>query len=320
MTIRRLPILTLGLVLLGLPLEAPSEPRITLVSGSRPDGAATDLWLAILRRRLTQSRYDSVAAICRGRTAEERAWADLIDSQSRRWPRLAVPLLGLFDSTAVDSVRVVLGNRGGEDAFTHDSMTIGFDLAALQRVYGAAAAPENAERLDRFFRHEFVHLLQKRWLARHPFPLTSPFRVALFDAWAEGLGNYFSLSAQWQPNEHAPSARTSRVLAALQPRFVARMAALPCADSTSAVSLLADLSSGPFEQKWGALPVALWLLADADTNPRALHAFAEAGPGGVLALAERHLPRSLADSLPDPSKPARECTMQGPPPCVRAPR
>lgn len=295
-------------LLLSLPLGRFSDPGIAVVSGSRADGSSTDLWLAMLRRRLPPAQYDSVAAIRRGRTAEEEAWANLIGTRTAGWPRLSRPLLALFDSTRVDSVRVVLGNRGGEDAFTHDSLTIGFDLAALYRVYGPAADPGNADRLDRFFRHEFVHLLQKRWLARHPFPLTSPYRTALFDAWAEGLGNYFSLSPQWQPTDHIPSARTTRVLADLEPRFARHMAALACADSATAQPLLATLSSGPFEQKWGALPVALWLLADGDTNPTALRSFAQAGPPGVWELASRHLPRGLGGSLPDPRRGAGTCS------------
>jgi hypothetical protein len=67
----------------------------------------------------------------------------------------------------------------------------------LQAYYGDAGLPENAERINRFFRHEFVHLLQKAWLPRHPWAMDSPLRTALAEIWAEGLGNYHSLSARW---------------------------------------------------------------------------------------------------------------------------
>ena len=295
------PVRTLGLFL-GVAVFhtaalQPPRPRIRIVSGSRPDGGPTDLWLTILRRRLSPADYDSVMGIRRPRSAEQQAWARLVEARAKHWPEAVAPLQTLFDSTTVDSLRVVLGNRGGEDAFTHDSLTIGFDLAALQRVYGDAAGPENADRLDRIFRHEFVHLLQKRWLRRHPFAPASPLEAAVLDAWAEGLGNYYSLSARWRPTDQIPSPLTAKALDELQHRFVARMTALACADSVAAIPLLADLSSGPFDKKWGALPVALWLLAEADTDPSALHAFATAGPGGVWTLAERHLPSNLADSL-----------------------
>lgn len=296
LSLARLVALILGLTAFRSP-ATPLPPDIQIVSGSRPDGSATDLWLAILRRRLPPAAFDSVAAIRRRRSQEEAAWALLVEGRAADWPAEARTLQTLFNTTTVTRVTVVLGNRGGEDAMTHDSMTIAFDLTALQRVYGPATTPENADRLDRFFRHEFIHLLQKRWLQRHPFVPTGPLELALVDAWTEGLGNYYSLSARWQPTLHGPSPLTAKTLAELQPRFVARLVALACADSASAQVLLADLSAGPFDQKWGALPVALWLLADSQTNPDALRAFAAAGPTGIWALAERHLPPSLADSL-----------------------
>ena len=307
MSISRLTLLTL----LALPLLAtPPRPRVVIVSGSRPDGQATDLWLAILRRRLSPTEYDSVAALRRARSAEEQRWADLVQARSGDWPQAAADLASLFDSTRVDSLRVVLGDRGAEDAFTHDSLTMGMDLAALQRVYGDAGHAENGDVLDRLFRHEFVHLLQKRWLAQHPAVPASPVEAAVLDAWEEGLGNYYSLSARWRSRDGVPSAAAAKALDDLAPKFTARMSALACADSASAVRLLAGLSSGPFDQKWGALPVALWLADEADTQPDALHRFAKAGPPAVWALAMRHLPQGLADSLAAARRRGHSCRPQ----------
>lgn len=290
-------------------LRSPHQrpPHIQVLSGSRADGGSTDLWLAILRRRLAPQAFDSVAAIRQPRSREEQAWARLVERHAKRWPRAAESLRTLFDSVSVATVRVVLGNRGGEDAFTHDSVTIGMDLGALQRVYGDATIPENADRVDRFFRHEFVHLLQKRWLSRHPVVVTSPLEAATLDAWEEGLGNYFSLGPTWWPSGGAASPLTTTTLGTLEPVFVSRLTALACADSITARPLLADLSSGPFAHKWGAVTVALWLLADVQRDPGALHAFAIAGPDAVWKLAERHLPRELADSLQPVRAGARAC-------------
>jgi hypothetical protein len=289
------------------PQRPAAEVRIAIHDGSRPDGTATDLWLTLLRRRLSPSQYDSVAVLRLARSPAERAWLDLIRIRSARWPNLTPALLTLFDSLVVDSVRIVVGDRGADDAFTHDSLTIGFDLSALQRVYGDAAGQENPDRLDRFFRHEFVHLLQKRWLRRHPYAPTSPLEAALFDAWAEGLGNYYSLSSSWGPTDHVPSPLVSRALHDLEPRLVGRMSALACADSLTAGPLLAGLSSGPFDQKWGALPVALWLLAEVQYDPAALHHFATAGPAGFWELATHHLTGALRDSLVALRDPGRGC-------------
>lgn len=68
------------------------------------------------------------------------------------------------------------------------------------------------------------------------------------------------------------------VLAALEPILVERFVALACADSAAAGRLLKGMSSGPFTKKWGALPVALWLLADQTVDKDALHRIATGGP------------------------------------------
>lgn len=289
-------------------LPAPPPPRISVLSGSQPDGSATELWLAILRRRLDSATFDSVARLRVPLTPEQTAWARLIDARAPTWPAAADSLATLFPLPPLTEARVVVGNRGGEDAMSHDSLTLAFDLAALQRAYGAADQPDNADRMDRFFRHEFVHLLQKRWLHRHPFTPHSPVEQAVLEAWAEGLGNYYSLSPAWRPTGIQPSAQTVRTLTQLEPRFVARFTALACADSVAARRLLADLSNGPFTQKWGALPVALWLQQDQASNPATLEAFATAGPMAVWELAYHHLPPSLADSLAAARRRAGQCS------------
>ena len=162
---------------------------------------------------------------------------------------------------------------------------------------GRRSAPENQARIDRFFRHEFAHVLQKAWLAQHPWPGNTPLRAALLDIWTEGLGNYYSLSEQWSGEGGARSATTSRVLAELEPRFVARLAALACATSAATPALLAGLASGPFEKKWGALPAALWLKEEPGPAADALSRFVHAGPDGVWGLALRHLPPDLQRAL-----------------------
>lgn len=289
--------------------QTPAAPTVTVVYGTTADGGATDLWLAILRRRLAAQAYDSVAPLIRPILPEEQAWAALIETRARAWPAEVAPLEALFPGIPSRPIRVVLGNRGAEDAFTHDSLTIGFDLAALVRAYGSASAADNAERLDRFFRHETIHTLQKRWLAQHPFPVGAPMDMALLDIWLEGLGNYYSLSPRWYSGpDRGPSALAAQTLAALEPRFVGRMAALACADSAAAQPLLADLSAGPFTQKWGALPAALWLLAEQGADASALRRFVTDGPVGVWRLAQRHLPGALADSLAGTRSRATACS------------
>lgn len=276
--------------------DVPLRPRpaLRLVPGTTPDGMATAQWLAMLRRRLTPAAYEAVAGLRRPLTAEERGWAELIASRLVPWEREIPALVDLFAPIAPPpAVVIVIGNRGAEDAFTHDPQTMGFDLAALLREYGTAEGAGNADRMDRFFRHEYVHLLQKAWLAAHPVEAGTPVRRALVEMWGEGLGNYYSLSARWRAGEEGPSAHAAATLAVLEPRLAARLAALACATRVSEVALTADLSSGRFDLKWGALPVALWLERETRTSPGALRRHVQAGPEGVLALAARELPQPL---------------------------
>jgi hypothetical protein len=263
-----------------------------------PTGQASEQWLAMIRKRLPPERYDSLSPLRRPLTSDEAAWYGLIRSRVESWegmvPALAEPFA---PSSPPAEVLIVAGNRGAEDAFTHDPTTIGFDLAALQANYGAARLPENRERIDRFFRHEFVHLLQKAWIADHPVRLDTPLRAALAEIWAEGMGNYQSLSARWLTKDGRRSPTAARALAELEPRFVARLAALACAGSEAAPPLLADLSNGPFDRKWGALPAALWLESEPGTPREVLHRFVVTGPEGVWKLAERHLPLALRPVL-----------------------
>src|SRR4051794_29263766 len=101
------------------------------------------------------------------------------------------PIGEFFSPTAsAPDYTIERGNRGSDDAFTHDAATIGFDLSALQSTYGDASTPENIDRIDRFFRHEFTHIMQKPWLQAHPWKPATPLGAALLDIWAEGLGNY----------------------------------------------------------------------------------------------------------------------------------
>jgi hypothetical protein len=271
--------------------------NLEVVTAVTSDGRATDDWLAILRTRLDPARYDSVASLKKLLAPEEASWDSLIRSREATWLAFTGPIISLYaPAEAPPMVRIILGNRGGEDAFTADPRTIGFDLSRLFAVYGSADDPANAARMDRFFRHEFSHILQKAWLAAHPWPINSPLDAALFDIWTEGLGNYYSLSDQWIDSNAELTTRARQTLAVLEPRFVSNLRALACADSASAAPLLVTLSSGPFDRKWGALPVALWLASESQPDT-AIRRFIVAGRAGVWDLAARRIAPEFQDSL-----------------------
>lgn len=289
-----------------LALGAPSPPLpaqegfvIEVVTAVTPEGAPTELWLDLVRRlRSSESAVSAATAVRRPLADGELAWERLIRSRVEAWQARRAELARPFQPVALPgSIRIVLGNRGAEDAFTHDPRTIGLDLSRLVSEYGAAASAENRERIDRFFAHEFTYLLQKAWLAERPLRTGKPYARAELGMWLEGLGNYYSLSGKWRSTHGIASPAARAALAELEPVLVAHMAALACASEEDAAPLLGTLSMGPFTRKWGALPVALWLEAEASADTDALTRFVQMGPTGVHDFVRHHLPPTLAADL-----------------------
>lgn len=280
------------------------EPSLRVIDGTTETGQATELW----RTMIQTLRDRSANGMQKPLTPAERAWAESIRSSSARWESEIPKLVANFPQLeAPDGVRIVIGNRDGEDAFTHDATTIGFDVERLSALYGDAMLVDNVSRMDRFFRHEYVHLLQKAWLTSHPYPADTPLRAALLGIWKEGLGNYYSLSGRWRTAEGGASEAARQRLSELEPRFVARLAALACAPASSAGKLTRDLSMGAFDRKWGALPVALWLDEETRQSDDALRRFVTLGPDGIWPVAERHLDAGEAAVLREARAAAELC-------------
>jgi hypothetical protein len=300
--------LALVFVACSAPVAAASPTRIEVRLEVDPAGAPGALWLELLAKRLPAPAVAAAAAERRPATPGDLAWIELVRSRVPHWQARVVALAEPFDPVAPPAaVRVVLGNRGGEDAWTHDPTTIALDVARLQREYGAASEAENGARIDRFFAHEFTHLMQKAWLPAHPQPMATPFELAELEMWTEGLGNWYSLSERWRSTPEGPSAVTRERLAALGPVLVERMRALACATPEESARLRADLSNGPFTRKWGALPVALWIEIESAGSPQARREFVRGGVDSVSRLARAHLPPDLAAALDRARERSRNC-------------
>lgn len=278
---------------------APASLPVTVTLGVEGDGTATAAWRDALRVWHGDEALGLVLRDQHALTEEEAAWAALIQRRAPAWARMTDSLRLPFEGVVPpDTVHVVLGNVGGQDAFTFSDSTMGFDLQRLGALYEEATAAENGDRIDRFFAHEFTHLMHKAWRKARGLALASPLDRALWDCLVEGLGNYRSLSGRWVEPDGALTPHARDVLARLQPVFVARLAALEHASEAEAAGLMEGLSSGPFDQKWGALTVALWLAQEARGDDRRLRRWVEAGPRGVLTLARTYLPEDLRSGLP----------------------
>jgi hypothetical protein len=296
-------ILSLFLCLIAIQIHAQNmTPELILQPGTRQDGAATPEWIEAIRSRHDRERLADLQHARKPLTGEEWSWIDHIEHKIPIWLQMVDSLRIPFRYvTPPRQITILLGNIAGTDAFTSGDSTIGFDVGQLYNLYGSAAEPDNGNRIDRFFAHEFTHVLHKAWRRKHHLTFESPFEFALWECLTEGLGNYRSLSSRWTQEDGSLSTHALDVLDRLQPVFVERMSALKTATEEESVALMDGLSMGPFEQKWGALTVALWLTQATQGEDYNLQPWVDAGPSGVLVLAQKYLPEDLKIMMPQPN-------------------
>ena len=257
-------------------------------------------WLAAIEDRVTKDALARIKQERRPLSPAELAWLERFRENLPRWAARAPALHVPFDGVVAPArVSLLFGNRGGDDGFTSGDHTIAVDLGAWVHAYGEATAPGNDERIQRILSHEYTHLLSRAWEKMHRVPRDTPLERALWTCFHEGLGNYRSLSEKWRTPGGALTDHARAALARLEPIFVEKMAALTLASKAAQEEqLLAGIDRGRFDQKWGAVTVALWLADEARGDDRNLKPWVDAGPAGVLTLARRHLSPDRARRLP----------------------
>ena len=280
-------------------LAADTRTELIIRSGQDPGGRPTQEWLRAIAVFHDDQSLRDISQSSTPLSDEQALWADLIERRALQWPDQINHLLTPFRGISPPGrVVIILGNVGGSDAFIAENINIAFDLSRMQLLYGSADSQSNTDRVDRFFAHEFTHLLHKEWRRTYQPSIQTPLEQALWGCLAEGLGNYRSLSARWTNAQGDLSQHAKDVLTRLQPVLVERLSALEHASTEEAGELMKGLSLGPFEEKWGALPVALWLTQEAKGDDRVLQEWVDAGPWGIVDLAAKHLPAELAAQLP----------------------
>lgn len=272
---------------------------LSVRNGFTETGSITGEWKEAIHNRHTEESLQAVASTERNITEQESEWMRLVNENVQVWKGMVDSLRIPFkDISPPDTVVILLGHQGGNDAFVFAPSTICFDLSQLQAEYGNAMGEGNRERLNRFFAHEFTHVLHKSWARKNHLQLRTPFELALWECLTEGLGNYRSLFSRWVNEEGELTDHALSTLSKLQPIFVERLSALEHASANEATPLLQGLSMGRFDEKWGALTVALWLVRETQWNDRNLGKWVEKGPYGVLELGRIHLPEELQGKMP----------------------
>ncbi len=252
-------------------------------------------WLNALQRRHSQQFLDSLSQIERPLDSLEQGWVHMIESRLPIWSSYKDSLEVPFTNVQIaDTVFVLLGYLGNNDGFTYQLNTVCFDLTALGRVYGPASKQGNDNLIDRLFAHEFTHLVHKQWAREHALRPQTFKDSILWECLYEGIGMYRSLNKRWFPIDDKLPQRTEDLMADLTPVFTSRLVAIhENLNPTEAEkdSLHHRLSHGPVPKKWGAMPVAIWMMQEANGDSRSLQAIISKGPDGVLDLAKKYLPK-----------------------------
>ncbi len=282
--------------------EANQEPqyKITLERGVDGHGYPTKVWLESMRGRVSAEELARIRKTPKDPTAAELAWKTLISDRLVTWenkiPDLALPFVGVVIPPRIS---IVTGTVGSLDAYMSHKYetTIFFNISVLLREYGDATSEKNRDRIDRFFAHEFTHVLHFRWQKNNPYTTDTHLTRALKTCLVEGIGHLRSISKKWHDGNDGLTPHASETLTILEPIFVRRLTALCTATDAEASELTADLAMGRFDRKWGALTVALWLADETRDDERKLRKWVKLGPKGIVTLAMKHLPEKLAVEL-----------------------
>ena len=254
---------------------------------------ASATWLKALRSRMPADKVDSISKVRQQVTVLEKGWKQLIETKAFNWKYFRDSLSIPFGSLKLsDTIYILTGYGGYDDAFTYGSQTVCLDLTALQMEYGNADLPENNSRMDRLFAHEYTHLLHKAWAIKTKLELKTFRDSILWECLYEGIGMYRSLNARWLPVEGKLPAITIQALKELYPVFAERIQVIGSRGQLTAqerISLNKNLSRGPVNKKWGAFPVAIWLALEAGGDDQKLAYWVNLGPEAVTMLSKKYL-------------------------------
>lgn len=303
----QLLLLLFGLLNLSCDPQQKSQPAVDTVSDlvqvnlCIENNKISADWKNALATRQSQQYLDSLSGVIRELTKEESDWYQLITSRTQRWAQLRDSLKVPFGNLYIhDTTHIFLGYQGSDDGFTYGYQTICFDLTALHGEYGSATDSINTDRIDRLFAHEYTHLLSKEWARQNGLKLDNFRDSILWECMYEGLGMYRSMSAKWFPEKDSLSPAAIEAFENLYPTFSERMSiilSIPELSENHKARLHKNLSRGSMTQKWGALPVAVWIALEAKGNDKNLEKWINKGPDAVVPLALKYLPPEYSAHL-----------------------
>ncbi len=276
----------------------PAPPAFDVEVCVNPDGTATPTWSEGIAVAIGTERAKELEAERQPLTPEELAWLQVVRESLPGLAARAREMATWFDLEPFDAT-VAVGNRGSSDAFGWVPDHIGINLTAVRGTYGPVD-DGSVDRITRILAHEYIHLLTYAFYPDHRDRRDTPLNRMLWTMFFEGIGDYISVSPRWYADEGgAYSPVTARTLRRLEPFFVERLEAAVDASPAEEPEIRRGISMGRFDEKWGSLPVALWLHSEARIRGErdALEEMIRAEREGVLPLALRHVSEELRPRL-----------------------
>lgn len=285
----------------ALVASAHAETVVSIELGIAKDGKPTAFWMEAIRNRVSPDAFSLIIDRKRPLDPQEKAWADLVRKTVPAFKETLANLNAPFAlATHPEKVILVLGNQGGEDGFTCSLQHICLDLSRWTQAYGPPSEASGSERILRILSHEYTHLLTKAHLGITPYGPTNTFESALLDLYVEGLGHYYSLNSKWITPTGELTDFAKKRLSTAEIELTQRLVALRSANEHQYRDLTAGMNTGTFEDKWGAVPVALWLSRDTGRNPIKLRSWVDKGPAGIWELVQANLSSPLRTQLDTP--------------------
>lgn len=289
------------LIILAGCTSLPESQQTIIVEAGIDHNHVSQKWLDALESRQSKAYLDSLAQVSRPMTPAEKQWLELMQSKAAYWNTFRDSLNIPFGNIALqDTIYVLAGYLGDDDGFTYQHETICFDLTAFQENYDSANLSDNKKRIDRIFAHEYTHLLHKAWAEKNKLELKNFKDSILWECLYEGIGMYRSLSKKWMLKNDSLPQLTREALDKLYPVLTARLIEIhqlenPTAEDKAALNK--NLSRGNIDKKWGAFPMAIWLMQEAKGDDKNLIPWINGGPQSVIKLAMAHLPEEYQIQL-----------------------
>jgi hypothetical protein len=282
--------------------------RISVTVAIDRHGRPTPQWIDLIKDRIDANELAGVRMSPRALSGDDTQWVALIRQGAPEWLKDVGQLDAAFRPVPAPPavLSVVIGAEGGDDAFWTAPDIIAFDLSALGNAYGTSDPAGRPAQINRLLSREYTRLRLNAYLAGVGWSperaAKDPYLAALRGLYVQGLATLRGIEGnpRWIAPDGTPTAEAKKILAELQPVMIERLKGLLANRSPQTSSAwLREMTQGPLDRRWGALPMALWLASDTNYDAGRIATWIEGNPDGILQLAagqaDRKYQRAFAD-------------------------